>query len=124
MFRSQGIAMKMYADHDEILCYFLEVLFTVEAEQTKYKGEFGGQVEMGCKFSPKPSHPNSDLKVTWRWITATPYQEVIRIENRIANSASQKYQGRVKLLMNELNDGWAKLQVSTCGNMTPHLWIS
>ena len=85
----------------------------MEAEQTTYKSEFGGNVVMGCRFSLKPARPNSDLKVTWHWTTDAPYQEVIRIDNGAEHSASQKYQGRVRLLTNELKDGWAKLQVIT-----------
>ncbi|XP_072228394.1 uncharacterized protein [Leuresthes tenuis] len=90
----------------------LSVLFTVEAGQTTYKSEFGGNVVMGCRFSLKPARPNSDLKVTWHWTTDAPYQEVIRIDNGAEHSASQKYQGRVRLLTDELKDGWAKLQMS------------
>ncbi|KAM4528083.1 uncharacterized protein PAE49_000042 isoform 2-T2 [Odontesthes bonariensis] len=90
----------------------LSVLFTVEAEQTMYKSEFGGNVVMGCRFSLKPSRPNSDLKVTWHWTTAAPFQEVIRIDNGAEHSTSQKYQGRVRLLTDELKDGWAKLEMS------------
>ncbi|XP_061589395.1 butyrophilin subfamily 2 member A2-like [Cololabis saira] len=67
---------------------------------------------MGCKFNPKPSHPDLDVKVTWYWTAANPYQEVIRIDKRTEYSASSKYRGRVKFLMNELENGWAKLQLS------------
>ncbi|XP_041825113.1 programmed cell death 1 ligand 1-like isoform X2 [Melanotaenia boesemani] len=90
----------------------LSVLFIVEAEQTMYQSEFGGKVVMGCKFFPKPSNPHSDLKVIWQWTNNHVYQEVIRIDNNQEHSASQKYQGRVKLLTDELKEGWAKLQVS------------
>ncbi|KAM6903048.1 uncharacterized protein FYW49_016555 [Xenentodon cancila] len=87
-------------------------LFTVEAEQTTYISEFGGQVVMGCRFNPEASRLDSDVKVTWYWTAATPFQEVIRIDKRTEYSASQKYRGRVKFLMNELENGWAKLQLS------------
>lgn len=92
--------------------YFLPtVFFTVEAEHTKYTSEYGGSVVMGCKFYPKPSHPQNDLKVTWHWTAASPYQEVIRIDKAVEHSTSQKYQSRVKFLTDELKDGWAKIQV-------------
>ncbi|XP_037835228.1 programmed cell death 1 ligand 1 isoform X2 [Kryptolebias marmoratus] len=90
----------------------LSDLFTVEAEQTKYISEYGGDVTMGCKFHPKPSHPQHDLKVTWHWTAASPYQDVIGVENAVEQAGSQKYQGRVKLLADELKDGWAKIRLS------------
>lgn len=78
-----------------------------------YKSEFGRDVVMGCKFNPRvlPTHP--DLKVTWLWINGTSAQEVIRIDNGLEHSVSQKFYGRVKVLKDELQNGWAKLQVST-----------
>ncbi|XP_036972161.1 uncharacterized protein LOC119029453 isoform X2 [Acanthopagrus latus] len=92
----------------------LSVLFTVEAEQLHYKAEFGGEVVMGCRFQPKLLSPRDNLKVTWHWGTSSPAREVYRIDNGVEQSASQypDYQGRVKLLTEELADGWAKLQIS------------
>ncbi|XP_028273073.1 programmed cell death 1 ligand 1-like [Parambassis ranga] len=90
----------------------LSVLFTVEAERTMYKSEFRGDVVMGCRFNPRVLPTRSDLKVTWLWINGTSAQEVIRIDNGIEHSASQKYNGRVKVLKDELGNGWAKLQMS------------
>ncbi|KAM9734837.1 uncharacterized protein ACNS7B_014290 isoform 1-T2 [Menidia menidia] len=90
----------------------LSVLFTVEAERTAYRSEFGGDVVMGCRFNLKPNHPESALKVTWYWTTAAPYQEVVGIDNGAEKNASQKYLGRARLLTDELKDGWAKLQMS------------
>uniref|UniRef100_A0A3Q1E9Z9 Uncharacterized LOC110958732 n=1 Tax=Acanthochromis polyacanthus TaxID=80966 RepID=A0A3Q1E9Z9_9TELE len=86
----------------------LSVLFTVQAEQTVYQSKYGEKVVMGCRFSPQPANPKSDLKVTWHQITPSSFQEVIRLDNGEI-SASQIYQGRVRLLT---EDGWAKLEMS------------
>lgn len=67
---------------------------------------------MGCKFNPKPSYPHSDLNVTWHWITSSSVEDVIRLDNGVEHSASPKYQGRVRLLNEELKEGWAKLKMS------------
>lgn len=80
-----------------------------------YMSEFGGDVVMGCRFQPKLSTPDAYLKVTWHRIIPGSDQEVYRMDNGKEHLASQdlNYQGRVKLLGEELEDGWAKLQVST-----------
>ncbi|XP_069019853.1 programmed cell death 1 ligand 1-like [Embiotoca jacksoni] len=90
----------------------LSVLFTVEAERTMYVSEFGENIVMGCRFYPRPSHPQHDLKVAWLWVTPTTAQDVIQIDNGVKHSSSQKYQGRVEVLTEELKDGWAKLKIS------------
>ncbi|XP_073333985.1 uncharacterized protein [Pagrus major] len=92
----------------------LSVLFTVEAEKPRYESEFGRDVVMGCRFQPKLLNPHDNLKVTWQLITSGQAREVYRIDNGEEQSASQypDYQGRVKLLTKELNNGWAKLQIS------------
>lgn len=89
------------------------VLFTVEAERTAYNSEFGGDVVMGCRFQPKPPTADSKLRVTWHLISASPVQEVHQYQwdNKPEPSTSQEDPSRVKLLTNELQDGWAKLQV-------------
>lgn len=91
--------------------YFPAALFTVEAERAVYNSEFGGDVVMGCRFQPKPSNPDAELKVTWHWIAGSSIREVHQWDNRVGNSASEEYLGRVKLLTEELEEGWAKLQV-------------
>lgn len=78
-----------------------------------YKSELGGDVVMGCRFQPKPSNPDTDLKVTWHWITSASALEVYQMNKGQEHSISQEFQGRVKLLMEELKEGWAKLQVIT-----------
>lgn len=90
----------------------LSVLFTVEAEKTAYKSEFGGNVVMGCKFNSKPSGRLNNLIVAWSWIESSTKLNVIRIENGVERLGSPEYHGRVKLLTDELNDGWAKLEIS------------
>ncbi|XP_039634963.1 uncharacterized protein LOC120545054 isoform X2 [Perca fluviatilis] len=93
----------------------LSVLFTVEAERTTYVSNFGGDVVMGCRFQPKLSNSHADLKVTWHWITTTALaRDVYRMDNWKENLAFQDpdYRGRVRLLTEELQNGWAKLQVS------------
>lgn len=66
---------------------------------------------MGCRFSSKPANPQHDLKVIWYWMDSKPSEEVIRLGDNLVNSVSPKYQGRVKLLADELKNGWAKLKV-------------
>ncbi|XP_076613405.1 butyrophilin subfamily 2 member A2-like isoform X2 [Chaetodon auriga] len=95
----------------------LSVFFTVEAERTRYESEFGGDVVMGCRFQPKPSNPDDHLKVRWHWITSTlfrEFREVYRMDNGVEQLATQSpdYQGRARLLTEELEEGWAKLQIS------------
>lgn len=103
------------------LYHFSAVLFTVEAEQTLYVSEFGGDVVMGCSFQPKPANPAADLKVTWHRMTSGAAQEVYQMVNGEEHSTSPEYQGRVKLLTEELKDGWAKLQVRTGSDVFRHL---
>ncbi|XP_071322563.1 uncharacterized protein [Trachinotus anak] len=90
----------------------LSVLFTVEAEQPLYESEFGGNAVMGCRFQPKPSDLTADLKVTWHWKNSVATREVYQRINGQDHWPSQEYQGRVKLLTEELKKGWAKLQIS------------
>lgn len=90
----------------------LAALFTVEAERTTYLSKYGGDVVMGCRFSSNPANPQHDLKVIWQWMDAKPSEEVIRLGHNLENSTSPKYQGRVKLLTDELKNGWAKLKIS------------
>ncbi|XP_035464659.1 butyrophilin subfamily 2 member A2 [Scophthalmus maximus] len=90
----------------------LSVLFTVEAERNMYESQFGGDVVMGCRFQPKSSDPSADLKVTWHWIKPESDREVYQMNNGAERSASPEYQGRVRLLTEELREGWAKLKLS------------
>ncbi|XP_054468529.1 programmed cell death 1 ligand 1-like [Anoplopoma fimbria] len=92
----------------------LSALFTVEAERTMYESNYGEDVVMGCRFQPKLSNLNADLKVTWHWISSTSFREVYRMDNWKEHLASRDpdYRGRVKLLTEELHEGRAKLQVS------------
>lgn len=78
-----------------------------------YESEFGGDVVMGCRFQPKLSNPQAHLKVTWHWIMGPSIREVYWIDNGKEHLASEVYSGRVRLLTEELKDGWAKLQVNT-----------
>ncbi|KAM7393016.1 hypothetical protein PAMA_007910 [Pampus argenteus] len=90
------------------------VLFTVEAEQTKYTSEFGGDIAMRCRFQPVPSNILTGLKVTWHWITSHSAREVYMMDNGKENLSSQDpdFHGRVKVLTEELKNGQAVLQVS------------
>lgn len=76
---------------------------------------------MGCRFQPKLSDPVDDLKVTWHWIAATSTREVFRMEDMKDHLESQDpdYRGRVTLLNEELNEGWAKLKVNTASGLFP-----
>nr|XP_046231802.1 coxsackievirus and adenovirus receptor homolog [Scatophagus argus] len=92
----------------------LSVLFTVEADQTMHKSEFGGDVVMGCRFKPELLNPQDHLKVTWHWIASSSEREVHQMDNNVEHLVSQHpdYRGRVRLLADELKNGWAKLQIS------------
>uniref|UniRef100_A0A8P4K9B4 Ig-like domain-containing protein n=1 Tax=Dicentrarchus labrax TaxID=13489 RepID=A0A8P4K9B4_DICLA len=91
----------------------LSVLFTVETEQPVYNSEFGGDVVMGCKFQPKLSDPSDYLKVTWHWTGSNSIRDVYRMDNRSEDAFQHPdYRGRVRLLTEELTEGWAKLQIS------------
>ncbi|TKS84555.1 Programmed cell death 1 ligand 1 [Collichthys lucidus] len=91
-------------------------LFTVEAEQSSYASEFGEDVVMGCRFQPTLLKPNDDLEVNWHWLDPgkTNPQLVYGMLNKVEQlpSLDSKYRGRVRLLTDELKDGWAKLQIS------------
>lgn len=76
---------------------------------------------MGCRFQPTLLNPKDDLEVNWHWfdpVTSQP-RLVYGMLNEKEKLASQdlKYQGRVRLLTDELKDGWAKLEVSTSTGM-------
>ncbi|KAM9306252.1 uncharacterized protein KZ484_026747 [Pholidichthys leucotaenia] len=87
----------------------LSVFFTVDAERTTYTSEFGGKVILGCKFYPRSSNTDPNLKVTWHFSSNL---EVIRMDNGTVHSTSPKYQGRVRLLTEELKQGYAKIEIS------------
>lgn len=101
--------------HHHHLYYFPAVLLTVEAEQTSYHSEFGGDVVMGCMFQPKLYNYEDSLKVAWHWISATSTREVYQMDDGVEHLKSQDpgYLGRVTLLTEELKEGWAKLKVNT-----------
>lgn len=67
---------------------------------------------MGCMFQPKFSNPRAYLKVNWHRTSLTPVREVYRMDNWEEHLASQDYRGRVRLLTEELQEGWARLQIS------------
>lgn len=91
--------------------YFPAVLFTVEAERAAYHSELGEDVVLGCRFQPKPSNPDAELKVTWQRTGDTSVQEAYQWDNRVGHSASEEHLSRVKLLTDKLQEGWARLQV-------------
>lgn len=95
----------------------LSDLFTVEAEQPKYMSEFGGDVVMRCSFHPVPSDTVTGLSVNWRWMKPNDHdtvREVYAMDNGKERLSSQNvdFHGRVKLNTEELQKGWAELQVS------------
>ncbi|XP_041667213.1 immunoglobulin superfamily member 11-like [Cheilinus undulatus] len=91
------------------------VLLTVEAGQTKYDSEYGGDVVLGCSFKPKLSTPRAELKVTWLRMDSPMPRDIYSMDNWKEQLQFQDpdYQGRVKLLTEEVKDGWAKLQISS-----------
>ncbi|XP_030005069.1 butyrophilin subfamily 1 member A1 [Sphaeramia orbicularis] len=94
------------------------VLFTVEAEQTMYQSEYGGDVVMGCKFQPIPSNSHSGMTVSWDRVSSSPMTRVVyQIKDGVEHLESQDpaYQGRASLLTDGLEKGWAKLKVSKLG---------
>lgn len=92
----------------------LTVLFTVKAGQTTYESEFGGNVVLGCSFQPKLSTPLTDLKVTWHRTDSGKPRSVYWMDNgkELLESQDPEYRDRVRLLTDELQNGWAKLQIS------------
>lgn len=99
------------------MAYYLSSdVLTVVAERNAYDAEFGGDVVMGCRFQPVPkpeSNPNPGLTVAWHWVSGGLTRVVYRMDSGVENLASQdpEYQGRARLLTEELSGGWSKLQV-------------
>ncbi|XP_061525919.1 programmed cell death 1 ligand 1-like [Phycodurus eques] len=92
----------------------LQVMLTTTAEQTFYKAESGGSVIMGCRFFPLSQHPYEDLTVSWHWTSQARSREVYQMEKGQELNCSQHsdFRGRTKLLIKQIEDGWAKLQVT------------
>ncbi|XP_035632651.1 programmed cell death 1 ligand 1-like isoform X2 [Oncorhynchus keta] len=90
----------------------LAALFTVEVDSPFHVAEFRGVVTMGCRFQPGGQGP--DLSVIWHRIWPPPVVEVYRLENRQEDLTSQnpQYRGRVRLVTEEITNGWAKIEVS------------
>ncbi|XP_029484325.1 programmed cell death 1 ligand 2-like isoform X4 [Oncorhynchus nerka] len=90
----------------------LAALFTVEVDSPFHVAEFRGVVTMGCRFQPGGQGP--DLSVIWHRIWPPPVVEVYRLENRQEDLTSQnpQYRGRVRLVTEEITNGWAKLELS------------
>lgn len=95
------------------------MLLTVEAEQTRYGAEFRGDVVMGCRFQPALSKSGEYLKVTWHWITASSSREVYWVDGGVERLASQHpdYRGRVALLREGLEEGWARIKVNAASEI-------
>lgn len=93
----------------------------MEAEQSRYQSEFGGDVVMGCRF--RAGLPASDLKVTWHWISPSSTREAYRLDNGAEHPATQDpvYRGRAALLREQLEDGWARLKVPGPGSGGPEV---
>ena len=101
---------------DIVLYYFPAGLFKVEAKPNKYTSELGGEVVMKCRFDPVPSDPLTGLKVYWYWTMDNfPSRKVYVMDKGEKNLLlpDVDFQGRVKLHTEELQNGWAVLQVST-----------
>lgn len=64
---------------------------------------------LGCKFQPGLSASDSNLKVSWHWISSTSSREVYRLDNGVYQDPD--YLGRATLLREELENNWAKLKV-------------
>ncbi|XP_061525891.1 programmed cell death 1 ligand 1-like [Phycodurus eques] len=92
----------------------LQVLLTTTAERTSYKAELEGDVVMGCRFFPLSQHPYEDLTVSWHWISPARSREVYRMDRgqEQASFRHPDFQGRARLLTEQIKDGWAKLQVT------------
>ncbi|KAL0965855.1 hypothetical protein UPYG_G00286640 [Umbra pygmaea] len=90
----------------------LAALFTVEVDSPSYLAEFHGDATMGCRFQPGSQDLN--LSVIWHRISPDPIVEVYRLENGQEDLSSQNphYQGRARLVLTELINGWAKLELS------------
>lgn len=89
-------------------------LFKVEAKPNKYTSELGGEVVMKCRFDPVPSDPLTGLKIYWYWTMDNTDRKVYVMDNGENNLSlpDVDFQGRVKLSTEELQNGWAVLQLS------------
>ncbi|XP_053196196.1 uncharacterized protein LOC128380411 [Scomber japonicus] len=90
-------------------------LFKVEAKPNKYTSELGGEVVMKCRFDPVPSDPLTGLKVYWYWTMDNfPDRKVYVMDNgeKDLSLPDVDFQGRVKFSTEELQNGWAVLQLS------------
>ncbi|XP_037122523.1 programmed cell death 1 ligand 1-like isoform X2 [Syngnathus acus] len=92
----------------------LQVLFTADAERVSYSAQMGGEVLMGCHFSPLSPHPYEDLMVAWYLSSRAPSRLVSRLESGLEQDSSQHpdFKGRARLLTEEIKDGRAILQLS------------
>ncbi|XP_037122526.1 programmed cell death 1 ligand 2-like isoform X4 [Syngnathus acus] len=90
------------------------VLFTADAERVSYSAQMGGEVLMGCHFSPLSPHPYEDLMVAWYLSSRAPSRLVSRLESGLEQDSSQHpdFKGRARLLTEEIKDGRAILQLS------------
>ncbi|XP_054614037.1 programmed cell death 1 ligand 1-like isoform X2 [Dunckerocampus dactyliophorus] len=90
------------------------LLFTAEAERVFYTAQLGDDILMGCHFFPLPADPRQDVMVSWYRMAGASVQEVYRIDNGVEQVETQHpdFRGRARLLTEDINDGWARLQVS------------
>uniref|UniRef100_A0AAY5JX94 Ig-like domain-containing protein n=1 Tax=Esox lucius TaxID=8010 RepID=A0AAY5JX94_ESOLU len=90
----------------------IAALFTVKVDSPSYLAEFHSDVTMGCRFQPVNRELN--LTVIWHRVLPPPVVEVYRLANGQEDLLSQhpQYHSRVRLVLTELMNGWAKLQLS------------
>ncbi|XP_046724216.1 programmed cell death 1 ligand 1 [Silurus meridionalis] len=90
----------------------LQALFIVKSEQDSYDGELREAVRMGCRFSDIPSVLH--ISVIWQRIKPPPEVEVFRLDKGVENLniTSKQFQGRVRLLREELEKFRAVIELS------------
>ncbi|XP_077479669.1 programmed cell death 1 ligand 1-like [Stigmatopora argus] len=88
----------------------LQVFFTTSVERASYTADFGENLTMGCRFKPVLQNIN----VSWHWISSAGYRQVCRVCRGQEQVAFQHpdFRGRAGILAQEIENGWAKLQLS------------
>lgn len=100
-----------------ILLYFHTILalFVVTAPKSSYTARYGGKVQMKCSFPVPKEDDLNKLKVSWKHFPQRHHEarQVTMFNNGRENISSQEnmYKGRARLLVQELKNGEAILQI-------------
>ncbi|XP_063770053.1 programmed cell death 1 ligand 1-like [Pseudophryne corroboree] len=90
-------------------------LFIVTAPKLTYTARYGDRVQMTCKFPLSKKEDINELKVSWQYVSPKQSlpRQVIMFKNGKEDLLTQEstYKGRATLLLEELNNGQAILQI-------------